>query len=744
MELNEMEIEDINVIQESNHEHELVKVTDFPFDKVYVGSDKDFGDDVIKMEKSELFVTPYIGIASIFTTDRSLYKIPRKRSINIGYDEWSSKDLSKPFKEIHVVLEGAPEIEPFSFNTVGYIYEIDVKDLKDHLYRKSWMSKIREVLIRDVNDVKISKKIKWEHTCHVRGAERDDIPVTESASLKDSIMTMIQESSNDDEEYREIIDRSDYPDELFVYVYNRSGKYEICYTTYLEKAMLYCIEICSKNKTIKEIVRNIIEKDFSTKTGHHMMDNNINIELSKKGYTVNIINEEIIATNITGYILRLTNLKEQLSQLSYIKTENIKMPPNVYNVKFTNLKDNKDIEIFKVDKHDSEISINKLNKVLATSLIKESVNIMDKNNMNVLMSNDEFFQEMDDKKSFFGFGNKAKRNASILDKFFSEFNFTPSETLKNDILNEHSYLFKKPYGLQYYFYNITSINNMVRHLRYDKNEISQLKSDIIKYKEFNPKLPDILCPIGSIMMVRDFNELLNERKKFGDDPYTDYFHEQLWKFVDIFIDENENVYTTIKDLSGKKLDKTASSIKEFMDNFKTYTVNVPTDKFTVKTLDSNKNDLECVIENHTKVLLPVFNSICLWMCLYNDPLRSVYGAQDEVVDIIIDDDLNEFGIDKYDFNDIMWRGVVINNKCNLIKKTYKNPKTIKIDGYGYPIIPIDYEIKMYDGDIITIQTENGNVINLNNTSSKAKNIKEMFDLGIITEQERINLLNRIF
>lgn len=151
--------------------NELTKINEFPFNTVYVGSDKDFGEDFIKMKKDALFVTPYIGIASIFTTDRSLYKIPKNRSLNIGYDEWAAKDLNKPFKEIHVRLEGAPEIKPFSFKATGYIYEIDISNLKDNLYRKDWMDGKREALICKVDKVKISKRIKWEHTVHVRGTD---------------------------------------------------------------------------------------------------------------------------------------------------------------------------------------------------------------------------------------------------------------------------------------------------------------------------------------------------------------------------------------------------------------------------------------------------------------------------------------------------------------------------------------------------------------------------------------------
>lgn len=156
-------------VQESVMENGLIKVNNFEPDTVYFGSDKDFGENYLKLSNPELFVTPYVGLASIFTTDRRLYNLPRGH-YNLAYTEWSSPALDRTFDDIHVFVEGCPNLPDRHFEADGYIYEIDVSDLKDHIYRKQWMDKDKECLICGLDMIKIKKRIPHPHVVYLKGA----------------------------------------------------------------------------------------------------------------------------------------------------------------------------------------------------------------------------------------------------------------------------------------------------------------------------------------------------------------------------------------------------------------------------------------------------------------------------------------------------------------------------------------------------------------------------------------------
>lgn len=154
---------------------DLFKVNDLPYDTLYFGSDKDFGDNALHLKKEELFLTPFMGIASIFTTDRSRYELPHG-SFNLAYDEWKAEDTSKPFDEIHVAIEGLPDYKPRTFEATGYIYAVDISKYKDNIYQRDWMDKSKEFLLCDVSPVPIKSKTVWPHIVHVRGEKRREIP----------------------------------------------------------------------------------------------------------------------------------------------------------------------------------------------------------------------------------------------------------------------------------------------------------------------------------------------------------------------------------------------------------------------------------------------------------------------------------------------------------------------------------------------------------------------------------------
>lgn len=162
------------------------KVNNVPFDIMYFGSNIDFGNESIKLDHNELFLTPYIGLASIFITDRKEYFKPlpkdRPHNTNIGYDEWglSPSELQKPLKEVHVSLDDIPNVTPFEFDYTGYIYAIDVSQYKNNLYQKDWMTSDREFILKDINPVPIKEKIKWTHHVYVRGKKNTDDVYNES------------------------------------------------------------------------------------------------------------------------------------------------------------------------------------------------------------------------------------------------------------------------------------------------------------------------------------------------------------------------------------------------------------------------------------------------------------------------------------------------------------------------------------------------------------------------------------
>lgn len=161
-------------------ENGLIKVNDIKHNVMYFGSDIDFGENSIKLNKPELFLTPFIGLASIFTTKRSRYGIPPGlKDINLAYEEWYSPELDKPFDEIHVTVEGCPELNERKFEATGYIYAIDISEYKDNIYQKDWMDSNKEFLLCDVPLVPIREKIEHPHIVYVKGADRREISDTD-------------------------------------------------------------------------------------------------------------------------------------------------------------------------------------------------------------------------------------------------------------------------------------------------------------------------------------------------------------------------------------------------------------------------------------------------------------------------------------------------------------------------------------------------------------------------------------
>lgn len=157
--------------------NDVIKVNNVGYDKMYFGSKNKIHGD-IKLKNNELFVTPFITLASIFAArPHGDFKIPMG-SYNIGYDEWGMslaalKQKQEPLKEVHISIQGKgyDAIHPYTMESDGYIYEINISDLKDHIYQHPWMNKEREFLIRDVPSVKVAKCHEISVTCHIYGSK---------------------------------------------------------------------------------------------------------------------------------------------------------------------------------------------------------------------------------------------------------------------------------------------------------------------------------------------------------------------------------------------------------------------------------------------------------------------------------------------------------------------------------------------------------------------------------------------
>lgn len=162
--------------QEAVHtdKDEKIPVKDKSFDKLYFGSPKKYGN-CIELN-GPLFVSPYIGIASIFIwRDMEIQKHVPKGSYNLQYEEWmhaSEEELNKPFKDVHVYVEGYPELEPYEIENTGYIHVIDGHDYGDKLCRYKWMAEDLEYLIDDTaaqNEVHVTKVIECTVRYHISG-----------------------------------------------------------------------------------------------------------------------------------------------------------------------------------------------------------------------------------------------------------------------------------------------------------------------------------------------------------------------------------------------------------------------------------------------------------------------------------------------------------------------------------------------------------------------------------------------
>jgi hypothetical protein len=99
---------------------------------MYFGSSKKIGE-----LKNKVFLTPLIGIASLFVIcDNDLFPKGYNVNCNLGYQQWSFSNnlLTEPLKIVNVLHNiVAFENETFEGQSSGYIHVIDINNVKDKL-----------------------------------------------------------------------------------------------------------------------------------------------------------------------------------------------------------------------------------------------------------------------------------------------------------------------------------------------------------------------------------------------------------------------------------------------------------------------------------------------------------------------------------------------------------------------------------------------------------------------------------
>lgn len=159
-------------ITESEKPGKLMKASPPDSKYVYFGSPENYMPE-IKLDRP-LFVTPYKSIASIFIwNDMELQnRIPRG-SYNCQYEEWlkfNKKESGRCLKDVHVYVEGYPDLEPYEIKQMGYVHQILTHNWNDNYYRYPWMDASKEwLIVNDNGNVEFDDVTKCEITYHISG-----------------------------------------------------------------------------------------------------------------------------------------------------------------------------------------------------------------------------------------------------------------------------------------------------------------------------------------------------------------------------------------------------------------------------------------------------------------------------------------------------------------------------------------------------------------------------------------------
>ena len=133
-------------------------------DIMYFGSSKQFNE-----LKNRVFLTPHIGIASLFIIGDELFPEGYAINCNIGYRQWSwSNDLlTEPLQTVNVTHNiSAFENETFKGQSSGYIHVVNISNVKDRLSLFVTNDPNREVIYNGEEPLTIIKciphSLKWD------------------------------------------------------------------------------------------------------------------------------------------------------------------------------------------------------------------------------------------------------------------------------------------------------------------------------------------------------------------------------------------------------------------------------------------------------------------------------------------------------------------------------------------------------------------------------------------------------
>lgn len=167
------EMREITLSFTKSEKHEkLMKVSPPDSKYVYFGSPKNYMPE-IKLDRP-LFVTPYKSIASIFIwNDMELQNRIPKGSYNMQYEEWlkfNKKESGRCLKDVHVYVEGYPDLEPYEIKHTGYVHQILTHNWNDNYYRYPWMDASKEwLIVNDNGNVEFDDVTECEITYHISG-----------------------------------------------------------------------------------------------------------------------------------------------------------------------------------------------------------------------------------------------------------------------------------------------------------------------------------------------------------------------------------------------------------------------------------------------------------------------------------------------------------------------------------------------------------------------------------------------
>lgn len=150
----------------------IYEVKDLKYDKVYFGTPNEYKDG-IDCDRP-LFVTPFKSLACIFAVSKNKEElgIPYGR-FNYHYDEWAHPK-NEYIDEIHMQVEGLNDETEHTKDMSGYVYEVDISDLKDHIGKYDWMSPVREYLIHGIDHIDWSNQKKVNVKVHWTGQHSDN------------------------------------------------------------------------------------------------------------------------------------------------------------------------------------------------------------------------------------------------------------------------------------------------------------------------------------------------------------------------------------------------------------------------------------------------------------------------------------------------------------------------------------------------------------------------------------------